>query len=128
MLRTVIVIVIAAHGIGHVLFLVPQLGIADWGQSTRSWLFTGDTPARLIGSILWIVAIIAFCAAAYGLWSQQPWWRNIAIIGAVISALGLLIFAASPVTSPAFFAMAFNIAVLAALLVLHWPTVETLGV
>lgn len=127
MLKTVLVIVIAAHGIGHILFLVPQLGIADWGQSTRSWLLTGETPARLLGSALWILAITAFCAAAFGLWNEHTWWRSAAIIAAVISALALIVFAANPVTSPAFFAMAFNIIVLAALLVAHWPSAETIG-
>jgi hypothetical protein len=32
MLRTVLAVAFAAHGIGHILFLVPLLGIADWGQ------------------------------------------------------------------------------------------------
>jgi len=43
MLRTALTLIIAAHGIGHILFLVPLLGIADWGQSARSWLLTGQT-------------------------------------------------------------------------------------
>lgn len=51
-----------------------------------------------------------------------------AVIAAVISALGLILFATTPLTSPALFAMTFNIIVVVALLVLHWPTVETLGV
>lgn len=128
MLRTLLIILIAAHGTGHILFLVPLLGIADWGQSTHSWLFTTESSARIVGSVLWIIAIVAFAAAAYGLLSEQTWWRDVAVIGAVISALGLLIFASQPVTSPAFFAMAFNILVLGALLFVHWPSIETLGV
>ena len=47
--------------LGDILFLVPSLGIAEWGQSTRSWLLTnlvGDGVARAVGSLLWLVAIL----------------------------------------------------------------------
>jgi hypothetical protein len=37
MLRAILALVIAAHGIGHILFLVPLLGIADWGLSTITY-------------------------------------------------------------------------------------------
>jgi hypothetical protein len=35
-LRAILALVIAAHGVGHVLLLAPCLGLAEWGQSTRS--------------------------------------------------------------------------------------------
>lgn len=127
MLRAVLALVIGAHGIGHILFLVPLLGIADWGQSTRSWLLTGESSARLIGSILWVVATIGFCAAVFGLWSQLPWWRNVAIAAAIVSTIGLVLFWANPVSSSAVFALAFNVIVLGALLLAHWPSIEAVG-
>ena len=65
MLRIVLALVIAAHGIGHILFLVPLLGIADWGQSTRSWLLVDHTAARFVGSLLWIAVIVAFGAGEF---------------------------------------------------------------
>jgi hypothetical protein len=127
MLRAVISILIGAHGIGHILFLVPLLGIADWGQSTRSWLLTGEAGARLIGGILWIAVIIGFSAAVYGLWTHQSWWRSAAIAAALISCVGLLIFWAGPATSSAIAALIFNVLVIGALLVVNWPTVEAVG-
>jgi len=127
MLRAVLALVIGAHGIGHILFLVPLLGIADWGQSTRSWLLTGESSARLIGSILWVVATIGFCVAVFGLWSQLSWWRNVAIVAAIVSTIGLVLFWANPVSSSAVFALAFNVIVLGALLLAHWPSIEAVG-
>ena len=78
MLRMILALAIAAQGIGHSLFLVPLLGMADWGQSTRSWLFTDQGTARFIGGVLWLTVIIAFGLSTYGLLSQQPWWRTTA--------------------------------------------------
>jgi hypothetical protein len=127
MLRTALALIIVSHGVGHILFLVPLLGIADWGQSTRSWLFTGETGAQIVGSVLWICATIAFCVAAYGLVSQLDWWRNVAIAACVISALGIAMFWINPASSSAVFALAFNIAAFGALVVAHWPNVEAVG-
>lgn len=127
MLHIVLALAIGAHGIGHILFLMPLLGIADWGQTTHSWLFTGQSTARLAGSLVWLVAMIAFCAAAYGLWNQQVWWRNAAVFAAVISVIGLVMFWTSPLTSPAMAALIFDAAVLFALIILHLPGAESVG-
>ncbi|MBZ0280191.1 MAG: hypothetical protein K8L97_05590 [Anaerolineae bacterium] len=127
MLRAVLALVIGAHGIGHILFLVPLLGIADWGQSARSWLLTGESSARLVGSLLWVVATIGFCVAVFGLWSQLPWWRSVAIGASIVSTVGLILFWVNPVSSSAVFALAFNLIVLGALLLAHWPSIEAVG-
>lgn len=127
MLRIILSLIIAAHGIGHSLFLIPLLGVAEWGQSTRSWLITGTNEARVIGGILWLVAMIGFGLSAYGLWNQQEWWRNGAIIASVVSTLGLILFWATPVSSPVISALIFNLLVLGALLLLHFPSIEAVG-
>ena len=127
MVRIILSIIIGAHGIGHILFLVPLLGIADWRQSTRSWLFTNESVARLAGSLLWLIAIVGFCAAVYGLWNQLSWWRNAAILAVVLSTIGLVIFWSNPVTSPVISALVVNAVVLATLLLFQYPSVETVG-
>jgi hypothetical protein len=127
MVRIVLSLLMGAHGIGHILFLVPLLGIADWGQASRSWLLTNEGLARFAGSLLWIVAIAGFGAAVYGLWNQLGWWRNAAIIAAVVSTIGLLIFWLNPVSAPVVSALVFNLLVLGALLILRYPGIETVG-
>jgi hypothetical protein len=57
MVRTVFAMVIAAHGIVHIVFLIPLLGIADWRQATCSWLFTGETGTRL--TLFWSTPMTA---------------------------------------------------------------------
>jgi hypothetical protein len=129
-LRIILAIIVGAHGIGHVLFLVPSLGLATWGQSTQSWLLTnalGDTLTRLIGATIWLVGTIGFCAATFGIFTQTEWWRSLAVISSIISIVGLVLFWANPVASSASFAIAFDAAVLAALLVFHWPSTTMIG-
>ena len=127
MIRIILSIILGAHGIGHILFLVPLIGIADWGQSTRSWLLTNESVARLVGSLLWLIAIVGFCAAVYGLWNQLSWWRNVTVFAAVLSTIGLVIFWSSTVTSPVISALVINLVVLGTLVLFHYPSVETVG-
>jgi len=128
--RTILAVVVGAHGIGHVLFLVPLLGIADWGQSTRSWLLTdrvGDRVTRIVGSLLWLAATLGFVAVAVGIFGQQEWWRGLAVGSAAVSIVGLVLFWSDSAASSAFSALAFDVAVLVALLVLNWPPSSLVG-
>lgn len=129
-LRAILALVIAAHGVGHVLLLAPCLGIAQWGQSARSWLLTGtlgDVPTRLIGGILWLVVIAGFLAAGIGLLSQHAWWRTLAVASAAISLLALFLFARGGDAQPLLSAAAMDLVVLVALLLVRWPSVGLVG-
>ena len=68
-----------------------------------------------------------FSAGAYGLLSQQLWWRTVTVVAALVSVVGLLIFWVNPVDSPVFSALIFDIAVIGLLLVAHLPSVEAVG-
>jgi hypothetical protein len=129
-MRFAIGLIIIAHGIGHILFLLPLLGIVDWRQSTRSWLLTtlgGTTLTQIVGSFIWLVVISGFTLTVVGMLTQQDWWRTLALISSVVSLVGIVLFWGDKASSSAFFAAAFNIAVLFLLLVAKWPTVEVVG-
>lgn len=129
-MRLVLTLVVAAHGIGHLLFLVPLLGIANWGQSTRSWLLThslGVALTAIIGSLLWVMATAGFTLSALGLYAQTSWWRWLIIASALVSLAGLLLFWGPGTTSSPLFALIFDVLVLVALLLLHWPTPAALA-
>jgi hypothetical protein len=123
--RLILVVLLGAHGIGHILFLVPLLGIADWGQSTQSWLLGGDLLSRSLGTVIWLAVTLGFLGAAVGLFGQANWWRTVAIAASALSVIGLVLFWTNPATSPVFSALVFNLVVLLALLVLHWPPVTS---
>jgi hypothetical protein len=125
--RIVIALVILIHGIGHVLFLAPCLGLTQWGQSAHSWILTralGDVPTRVIGGLLWLVVIVGFIAAGAGLLGQVTWWRSFAVASAGVSLLALLLFVTSGSTQPILSAALMDIAILVALLWLHWPSTD----
>jgi hypothetical protein len=129
-LRIVVALVILAHGIGHVLFLAPCLGFTQWGQSAHSWLLTralGDVPTRVIGGLLWLVVVAGFLAAGAGLLGQQAWWRTLAAASAGVSLLALVLFLRGGNLQPVLSAGLMDIAVLVALLWVHWPSVDLVG-
>jgi hypothetical protein len=128
--RILISLVILAHGLGHVLFLAPCLGFAQWGQSAHSWLLTGllgDSVTRLLGSALWLVVIAGFMAAGVGLLGQYTWWRTVAVASAGVSLLGLVLFVSGSNTQPILSAAGMDAAILVALIWLHWPAVDVVG-
>ena len=128
--RIILTLVIVAHGIGHVLFLAPCLGIAQWGQSAHSWLLTrtlGDGATRVIGSLLWLVVIAGFVTASVGLLGQHTWWRTLASASAGASLLAMLLFASRGSMQPVLSAALVDIAILVALLWVHWPSVDLVG-
>lgn len=128
MSKILLILVVLMHGIGHVLFLVPLFTNNNWGQSTQSWLVGSDTLAKIVGSIIWIAAIIAFLGVTYGMVSEQAWWRTTAIGASLISAIGIVLFWRNPVSSSAIFALITDIAIIIALVALHWPSDEMIGV
>ena len=129
-LRTLLSIVIIAHGAGHFLLLAPCVGLAEWGQAAHSWLLTslaGEVTTRVVGGFLWVAVIGGFSAAGAGLLGQRSWWRAAAVSAAVVSLLALVIFASGTETQPLLSAAAMDVAVLVALLWIHWPTAALIG-
>lgn len=128
--RAVLALVLGAHGLGHMVFLVSTLRVADWGGPSHSW-FLADLGSgavmRVAGSLIWFLALAGFIVAAVGLFAQHEWWRTITIASAGVSLLGLVLFWTSPPASSVLSAGIFDLAVLVALLVVHWPSVNLVG-
>jgi hypothetical protein len=116
--------VLAAHGVGHVLGWMPALGVASFeGVSTRSWALTGvlgDGGARMAGGILFVVPMVGFLAAAAGLLTGQPWWRQAAVGSASISLLATALYPQAFTTGSTVGSVAVNVAVLYGILVAGW--------
>lgn len=131
MLRIVLALVVFAHGVGHVLFLGPVLGLGAWaGQTGNSWVLTGflgDGPARAIAAVLWSAVIVLFLAGVAGFLTGADWWRATTIAAAAISMFGIVLFWDGIATSSAIFAIATDVLILVSLLVVHWPSTELAG-
>ena len=135
-LRALVAVVLFIHGIGHVMGVIPALGLSTVeGWNSRSWLLTpilGETISRILSIILFLIALVGFVASALALlgWVvPHDWWRTLAVVSAVISIVTIVLFWNAFV---AFFpnkvgALGVDIAVLVCLLVLNWPTEAMLG-
>jgi hypothetical protein len=129
-IRWVIGLAVLAHGIGHALFMPALNSLMRLDTSGRSWLLSpvvGDGATQALATVVAGAIGIAFVAAGAGILLQTGWWRQVAIIASVASiALVVLLWDGIP-TSSAFFAFVFDAVVLAALIVAHWPSPETIG-
>jgi len=137
--RLVITAALALHGLGHggalgALIWIGARPGTDTGawHAARSWLAVGlpaGTATTLAGA-LWIVSLIGFVAAALAFWGiglPGEAWRPLAVASALVSMGGIVLFFGTWPMFNTLAAMAVDIAVLVALLGLHWPPHATFG-
>lgn len=143
-LRFLIAAALSFHAIGHLMGVIPALGLIKtdasspgWlqGWTSHSWLLSkvlGEGTARVVCAGLFLVATILTLAAVLGLlgWGV-PYdnWRTLATIAAVVSLITIVLYWNALI----FFiphkvgALSIDIAVLVCLFVLNWPTEAAIG-
>ena len=130
-IRYGLALVVFAHGVGHVLFLAPALGFANWADQTgHSWLLSGvvgDGASRAVATLIWCAVIALFVAGVGGFLSGADWWRAATVAGAALSIVGIGVFWDGIATASATFALIADVVILGALLVAHWPSTELAG-
>lgn len=94
MVRMVMVILLLAHGVGHVMGFLDAWTTVPVGFSDTPWFLGGDTVmdsavGRAFG-LLWLVVMLAFVAAGLGLAARQPWWPSLVVAAAVLSLAVIL--------------------------------------
>ena len=131
-LRLIAGVVLLAHGLGHggalgaFIWIRARPGTDTGGwRAARSWLLPDLAPdtAMLIASACWIVALVGFVLAAVsfsGLAFPDA-WRPLAVGCAIVSLAGIGLFAGTWPLFNTVAAVAVNVAVLVAVLVLRWP-------
>ncbi len=132
-IRLVLSAVLLLHGLGHGgalgalvwLRMRPGSNTGAW-RAARSWLLPGlsDESATLLASAFWIVSLVGFVAtvaALSGVLLPTDAWRPLAVGSAVVSATGIVLFFGTWPMFNTLAALGVNVAVLIALLALHWP-------
>jgi hypothetical protein len=114
---------LAAHGLGHV--------GGPWFMR-RSWVAPRimNSPARWLFIGEWMGAGLLFVAAALSVLNvliPPAAWRALAIFGALLSGLPAILYANRTDGRPLFNAIAMDIVVLVALLLLDWPPLSMVG-
>jgi len=106
-IRLIIAIIIAVHGIGHLLgvITIPMGMLGETGFKQGSWLLSdrlglNTSTIRALG-ILWLIAAVAFSAAAYGYFYDLAWWETLVKASAILSvALFVVWWDAFPANVP----------------------------
>ncbi len=117
-----------AHGgaMGSLWWIATRPGVDTGGwTAARLWaapgIATNVATATAIG--FWSAAVVAFVVAALGFWGvvvPADWWRPAAVGGAMVSLVGIVLFAGTWPLFNTVAAVIVNVAVLVAVLVLHW--------
>ena len=135
-LRIILGVLFIGHGLGHIMGIMPALRLfTTEGWSSHSWLLTkplGDTAARIISIILFLIVVLGSVGAGLALlgWLMPyAWWRLLAITSSVVSLVAITLYwnAFIALFPHKIAAIALDLATLAALLVANWPTDADLG-
>jgi hypothetical protein len=134
-IRLLVAGVLFLHGIAHLgalaALLVNRSGHnTDGWLPARSWLFPSLAPATFAASALWVLSAIGFVATALSFWGlliPGDLWRQLAVASSIVSATGIVLFLGTWPVFNATAALGVNIAVIVALLWLHWPPIELFG-
>lgn len=129
-IRWIVALAVLAHGIGHVLFMPLLAGTMKLDASWHSWLLTGlvgDGFTRVLATVAGGALVVAFVAAAGGIFAQTGWWRGAAIAASVASMVLVVVLWDGLPTGPAAAAFIFDAAILVALLVVRWPATDLIG-
>jgi hypothetical protein len=111
-----IVVGTGIHGFAH--WQITTL----WGSRPQasSWLLSSSAG---LGDALWVMALLTFLAAGIGAAFHLGWWRPMAVLGAAVSLVVMVLYWDSRLWMGA----AVDIGVLAGLLWLGWPSTELMG-
>jgi hypothetical protein len=135
-LRTIIVVVLFVHAIGHIQGVLVSLdifGSETW--NTHSWLFDGilgEKGSRTLALVLWVVTVLGFLATAFaflGIGVPHELWRTLAIAFAVVSIVALVFYwnSFASLFPNKIGSLAVNLAILVGLIFMNWPLESDLG-
>ncbi len=132
MLRVIIGIAVVLHGLVHLLYLGQSWRLFElkpgliWPDG--AWAFTrplGTEVTRRLASIACGLAAAAFIASGLGILVGQTWWYALLVGAALFSAVLYIFFwdgKMIELDANGGIGLLIDMAILASLLVLHWPT------
>jgi hypothetical protein len=122
-IRILIAGALFVHAIGHTLgFFMPA----------RSWLLpqASESVLRIVGSIIWVLVAGGFllsCLSFLDILVPPDLWRQLAMVFAVVSLVGIALFWGTWPTFNVIGAIAMNVVVLVTQLWLRWPPTDMFG-
>jgi hypothetical protein len=139
MVKAIAAVALLLHGLGHGgalgalvwIRLVPGTDTGQW-LAARTWLIpslSGEAATAMAGAF-WILSLVGFVVAAMSLWGvfiRGRVWRPLAVVAALVSATGIVLFFGTWPMFNTLAALSVNAAVLVAVLWLRWSPDAALG-
>ena len=135
-LRLIIAGILLVHGIGHIMGVLPVLGV---GRNVETWSLrtglmsrlVGETAGQWIGVILFLLAFVGFIGAGLALLNfLVPYsaWRTLAVGSSIISLIAIALYWNAFVTLlNKGGAIIVDVATLVGILIMQWPSDAELG-
>jgi len=134
-LRPLFGVFVILHGLVHLWFVVLSQRLVafqpEMGWTGRSWLLTGligDASTRLMASVAYTLATIAFVVGGAGLLAQGGWWRPILTGAALLSAAAILLLwdgVTQLLVPRGIIGLLIDLAILFVVLIARWPAAST---
>lgn len=96
--RTVVAIVLIAHGVGHTMAVMPMLIDTPKNWHTGSWLLDrviGERVAAAVGIVGGFGLLVAFTLTGLSLaqwWVHEDWWRGLALWSGIGGLVWLFLY------------------------------------
>ena len=131
MLRSFFGLIVVLHGLVHLWFVaLSQRLVAfqpEMGWTGRSWLLTdliSDASTRLLASVDYAAAMVAFVASGIGLLTPGTWWRPVLIGSALFSGAAILLLwdgVTQLLVPRGIIGLLIDLAILFLILIARWP-------
>jgi hypothetical protein len=131
MIRLVLALVLAAHGIGHVMGILQELKVAtvnpEWDG--RSWILSdvaGSGLTAAVGVALWAIAMVGFVVLAGVVmgWLPDDWWAPLGVVAPVVSIASIVLFPNALPTFSTIGALVIDGVVLTSVVWAHWTPAD----
>jgi hypothetical protein len=131
MVRILFGIFIILHGLVHLFYfgqsmryfeLSPEFVWPDGGWAFGKLLSVENN--RMLAGILLVIGTVIFLLGGIVFFLHQPWWRTVVITASAFSSIIFVLFwdgQAKMLSEKGFIGILINLALLAALLIFHWP-------
>lgn len=86
-MKYVFVAMIILHGLIHLMGGVHVLGIAKIEELSQPTIISMDGWVKTFYGVLWFLAVLVFLVAGFGLFTNQSWWKSVALSAVVLSQI-----------------------------------------
>jgi hypothetical protein len=137
LIKIIIAGALLLHGLGHggaigALIAIDRGVPSGKWRAARSWLFPNlaSQTSKIIAIIFWVISLLGFVAASLSFWGillPGDVWRPLALIFAIISFTGIVLFWGTWPMFNTLAAQVVNLAVIITQVWLNWPAKEMFG-